>query len=284
MRVQPAHFVLTVAVRRWENGFNGILADEVGLGRTTQPIGMLAHLWAHEARKPHTRIAAMHPRTVHDPPMVPRHNRLAGHPILTHLNWTVLHACAAVTRATMGVSALHPTGCGSASRSSGTTACVPQPRSSSSDYVGTQHNTYATQQHVCNTAQLLQHRSTKCCNTGQLRVAGVWAVPHRRTAYSHARLVQSVQEAHARYAVHDLSRHVRLIAWQRTLLPVTVCSDFAHAVAALQRMAAAAGSKADRAALLARYLKHPGRKTFPVVRVHPFRGASHFSATHSIRV
>lgn len=198
-------------------------------------------------------------------------------------NWTVLHACAAVTRATMGVSALHPTGCGSASRSSGTTACVPQPRSSSSDYVGTQHNTYATQQHVCNTAQLLQHRSTKCCNTGQLRVAGVWAVPHRRTTCSHARLVQSVQEAHARYAVHDLPRHVRLIAWQRTLLPVTVCSDFAHAVAALQRMAAAAGSKADRAALLARYLKHPGRKTFPVVRVHPFRGASHFSVTRSIR-
>ena len=129
----------------------------------------------------------------------------------------------------------------------------------------------------------LQHRSTKCCNTGQLRVAGVWAVPHRRTACSHARLAQSVQEAHARYAVHDLPRHVRLIAWQRTLLPVTVCSDFAHAVAALQRMAAAAGSKADRAALVARYLKHLGRKTFPVVRVHPFRGSSHFSVTHSIR-
>ena len=142
-----------------------------------------------------------------------------------------------------------------------------------------------TAQHVCNTAQhaRLQHRSTKCCNTGQLSVAGVWAVPHRRTTCSHARLVQSVQEAHARYAVHDLPRHVRLIAWQRTLLPVTVCSDFAHAVAALQRMAAAAGSKADRAALVARYLKHLGRKTFPVVRVHPFRGASHFSVTHSIR-
>ena len=83
--------------------------------------------------------------------------------------------------------------------------------------------------------------------------------------------------------MHDIPRHVRLIAWQRTLLPVTVCSDFAHAVAALQRMAAAAGSKADRAALVARYLKHLGRKTFPVVRVHPFRGASHFSVTHSIR-
>jgi hypothetical protein len=249
LRVQPAHFVLTVAVRRWENGFNGILADEVGLGRTTQPIGMLAHLWAHEARKPHTRIAAMHPRTVH----------------VTHLKLDCASRvrgshtcndgcqCAASDRLRQCQSIV---GCNS--------VCATAP-------FLVVELCWNTAQHVCNTARhaRLQHRSTKCCNTGQLSVAGVWAVPHRRTPCSHARLVQSVQEAHARYAVHDLPRHVRLIAWQRTLLPVTVCSDFAHTVAALQRMAAAAGSKADRAALVARYLKHLGRKTFPVVRVHP---------------
>jgi hypothetical protein len=210
---------------------SGILADEVGLGRTTQPIGMLAHLWAHEARNAHR---------CHAPSYCARYPP-------TNANWTVLDACAAVTCAMIGLR-----GC------TRRAAAVPINR---------------PVQSACATAPMLEHVATQI-NTDQLSVAGVRAVPHRRTACSYPRLVQSVQEAHARYAVHDLPRHVRLIVGQRALLPVTACSDFAPACAAVQRMAAAAGSKADRAALFARHLKHPGRKTFPIVRVQPSEATS----------
>ena len=43
----------------WQNGLNGILADQMGLGKTIQTIGFLAHLKGKGMHGPHMVIAPL---------------------------------------------------------------------------------------------------------------------------------------------------------------------------------------------------------------------------------
>jgi ATP-dependent DNA helicase len=43
----------------WQNGLNGILADQMGLGKTIQTIGFLAHLIGNGLNGPYLVIAPL---------------------------------------------------------------------------------------------------------------------------------------------------------------------------------------------------------------------------------
>ena len=43
---------VTRLISFYNNGVKGILADQFGLGKTTQVVALLSHLWAHQIRGP----------------------------------------------------------------------------------------------------------------------------------------------------------------------------------------------------------------------------------------
>lgn len=142
---------------------------------------------------------------------------------------------------------------------------------------------------------------------------GVRAIPHRRTADGHDQLAQRVQEVHSGDAMHSLPRCARARASRRTAVPpsrrgvaarsrstrgerlnrtVRTNERLLSQSKARQGRAAigpahrcgcgvAAGSKADRAALRAQYLKNAGQKTFPIVRAQSPTAATSESLVHS---
>merc|ERR1719359_493194 len=43
----------------WQNGLNGILADQMGLGKTVQTIGFISHLWSKGVKGPFLVVAPL---------------------------------------------------------------------------------------------------------------------------------------------------------------------------------------------------------------------------------